>query len=234
MRLLLAALLFFSITSNAQETLNFSAVNNYMFSEVGNQQASLFNSQRKLFQRSTGVIIGLQRGKYTTLEVGGEAHWRKISMLKPHIIGATANLSYNPGKNVLGYHGGLWMKRGHINLTYGADINYFTDFNSRQAIAFGPSIGFRLFGFHLVNGFNAVSANRTKGVEAPLPINTFYMSLRYYLPAKNQFTWDRQTMKKKRARNKARMKRIEERKKQNDKETEPAKKKWHIRLPFSK
>lgn len=234
MKLLLTALLFFSITVNAQETLTFSPVNNYMFTEVPYQEAFLFNNHRKLFQRNTGVIIGLQRGKYTSLEVGGEAHWRKISVLKPHIIGATANLSYNPGKNVLGYHGGVWMKRGHINLTYGADINYFTDFNSRQAIAFGPSIGFRLFGLHLVNGFNVVAANRTKNVEAPLPVNTFYMSLRYYLPVKNQFTWDRQTMKKKRARKKARMKRIEERKKQNDNETDSAKKTWHIRLPFSK
>jgi hypothetical protein len=234
MKLLLTALLFTSIFANAQETFDFQHANNFILAEAPFQQTLLFNGHRKLYQRNTGVIIGLQRGKYTSLELGGEAHWRKISLLKPHIIGATANLSYNPGKNVLGYHAGVWMKRGHINLTYGADLNYFTDFNNRQAVAIGPSIGFRLFGFHLVNGLNLVASNSTKSIEEPLPVNTFYMSLRYYIPVKNEFTWDRQTMKKKRARRKARLKRMQERKKQNEKKNEAPKKKWHIRLPFSK
>ncbi len=231
MKLTLVSLLFISITTNAQRSGNFVESNNYLFAAAPYEQASLLNGHHKLFQRNMGMIIGLQRGKYTSLELGGEAHWRKISLLKPHIIGATANLSYNPGKNVLGYHVGIWMKRGHINLTYGADINYFTDFNKRQAIAIGPSIGFRLFGLHLVNGFNLVAANSSKSMAEPLPVNTFYMSLRYYIPVKNEFTWDRQTMKKKRARKKARMKRIRERQKENNKST---KKKWNFRLPFSK
>src|SRR5690242_9797133 len=129
MKVILAAFIFLPFITSAQQPQNLFTAPQYLMASSPYQPVSLFNSKRKLYQRNTGVIIGLQRGKYTSLEVGGEAHWRKISLLKPHIIGATANLSYNPGRNVLGYHAGVWMKRGHINLTYGADINYFTDFN---------------------------------------------------------------------------------------------------------
>lgn len=224
---------FVSLATYGQEPAKFTKANNLLLS-APYQATSIFNGHRKLYQRNIGAVIGLQRGKYTSLELGGEAHWRKISLLKPHIVGATANLSYNPGKNILGYHAGAWMKRGHINLTYGADINYFTDFNNRQAVGFGPSVGFRLFGFHLVNGFNFIAGNSSKSAEAPLPVNTLYMTLRYYIPVKNEFTWDRQTMKKKRARRKARLKRQQERKNQKDSKSSSDKKKWHFSLPFSK
>jgi hypothetical protein len=226
-------LVFVSLTTYGQEPVNVTNPNHFLLS-APYQATSIFNGRRKLYQRNIGAVIGLQRGKYTSLELGGEAHWRKISLLKPHIVGATANLSYNPGRNILGYHAGVWMKRGHINLTYGADINYFTDFNNRQAIAIGPSAGFRLFGFHLVNGFNFIARNSSKSVEAPLPVNTLYMTLRYYIPVKNEFTWDRQTMKKKRARRKARITRQRERKNQNGNKSTSSKKKWHFSLPFSK
>jgi hypothetical protein len=219
MRILLMALLFLSATANAQLAFNFPSTKTALFSHTSNQQTVLFNAHRKLFQRNTGMIIGVQRGKYTSIELGGESHWRKISLLKPHIIGATANLSYNLGNNVLGYHAGIWRKQGRINLTYGADISYFTDFNNRKSFGIGPSVGFRFFGFHLVNGFTILTNNDTKGEVQPLPVNTFYMSLRYYFPVKNQFTWDRQTMKKKRERKKERISRQE--KKQH-------KKKWNI------
>jgi hypothetical protein len=233
MKVILAVFLFLPFITNAQQPGNFTTPQ-LLVASATYQPVSLFNNKRKLYQHNTGVIIGLQRGKYTSLELGGEAHWRKISLLKPHIIGATANLSYHPGRNVLGYHAGVWMKRGHINLTYGADLNYFTDFNDRQAFAIGPSVGFRFFGFDLVNGFNIVApTHKSKTIDAPLPVNTLYISLRYFLPVKNEFTWDRQTMKKKRARKKARLKRIEARKNQNS-INNMEKKKWNINLPFSK
>src|SRR3712207_9561629 len=47
---------------------------------------------RKLFQRNTGMIIGWQRGQNTAIEFGAEAHWRKLSLLKPHVVGATAKI----------------------------------------------------------------------------------------------------------------------------------------------
>jgi hypothetical protein len=69
-----------------------------------------------------------------------------------------------------------------------------------------------------------LTKKNTKNAEAPLPVNTFYMSLRYYFPVKNRFTWDRQTMKKKKARKKERFKRQERRRDNNKKDAED--KKW--------
>ncbi len=147
MRLLLIALFLTSLGASAQTAHNFATANNYMFAAAPYQEPLWMNRRRKLFQRNTGMIIGLQRGKYTSLELGGEAHWRKISFFKPHILGATANLAYNFGYNVLGYHAGMWMKHGRINLTYGADINYFTDFNNRQSFGIGAFYWFQALWF---------------------------------------------------------------------------------------
>ena len=171
---------------------------------------------RKLFQRNTGMILGLQRGKFTSIELGGEAHWRKISLLKPRITGATANLEYNFGSNILGYKAGMWMKRGRINLTYGANVSYFTNFNNGNRFGIGPSVGFRLLGLHLINGINILTKDKTSADEKPVNVNTLYMSLRYYFPVKNNFTWDRKTMKKKKDRKKERLKRQRERDKNKD------------------
>jgi hypothetical protein len=174
---------------------------------------------RKLYQRNTGMILGLQRGRYTSIELGGEAHWRKIAFKKPHIIGATANLEYDFSNNVIGYKAGMWMKRGRINLTYGANVGYFTDFKNGNRFAFGPSVGFRLLGLHLVNGLNILTKDNNSSTakeEVALPVNTLYTSLRYYFPVENKFTWDRKTMKKKRERKRDRAKRKEQREKDRE------------------
>jgi hypothetical protein len=165
---------------------------------------------RKLFQRNTGMILGWQRGRYTAIELGVEGHWRKISLLKPHIIGATVNMEYNFASNVVGYKAGAWMKRGRINLTYGANVSYFTNFKEGHRFGIGPSVGFRLLGFHLINGYNFLTADKSAASEQPVAANSLYMALRYYFPLQNRFVWDRQTRLRKKERQKAR----EERKKE--------------------
>ena len=167
---------------------------------------------RKLFQRNTGMILGWQRGRYSAIELGVEGHWRKISLLKPHIIGATANMEYNFGSNVLGYKAGAWMKKGRINLTYGANISYFTNFKDGHRFGFGPSVGFRLLGFHLINGINILTTDKAAATEYPIAANSLYISLRYYFPVQNRFVWDRKTRLRKKERQKAR----EERKKEKE------------------
>lgn len=217
MRIFLSAFLFTAFTTNAQIAYHFPAVKNSLFEAAPVEANASSQPHRKLYQRNTGMVIGLQRGRYTFLELGGEAHFRKMSLLSPHIIGATANIAYNLSNNILAYHGGVWMKRGRINLTYGADINYYTDFNNRKSFGIGPSVGFRLFGLHLINGYNLLTNQSvTKTAEAPLPVNKLYMSLRYYFPVKNQFTWDRQTMRKKHKRKRERIKRQRQRTKQSN------------------
>lgn len=161
-----------------------------------NQNAFGFGARKKLMQRNHGVIIGLQRGRSTAIELGGEAHWRKLSIRDPHIIGATANLEYDFGQHMVGYKAGAWMKQGRINFTYGANVGYYTDFKGRHIYTAGPAIGFRLLGLHLVNGYN-FQAGDTKGEKGETGVNTLYMSLRYYFPMQNKFVWDKPTKKQK-------------------------------------
>lgn len=173
---------------------------------------------RKLYQRNYGAIVGLQRGNITSLELGAEMHWRKIAFRKPAITGATANLEYNFGHHVLGYKVGMWQKTGRVNLTYGGNLVYFTNFKGLQRYGLGPAVGFRFAGFHLINGYNLLL-----GDKEFKDVNKLYMTLRYYFPVDNKFTWDRETMRKKRAKQKERAKRQDEREEG---------KRWNWRKPF--
>jgi len=174
--------------------------------------------KKKLYQRNSGAIIGLQRGAGTSFELGGEAHWRKLSLRDPRITGASTNLEYNFSDHVLGYKAGMWMKRGRVNLTYGGNVVYFTDFNGLQRYGLGPSVGFRLLGFHLINGYNFLAGDKELD-----QVNTMHMTLRYYFPVQNKFTWDRKTMKKKEQKRKERVKRKKQREKEKAKAQEEPK-----------
>lgn len=165
---------------------------------------------KKLFQRNTGMILGWQRGRYSVIELGVESHWRKLSLLKPHLVGATVNMEYNFGNHVLGYKAGAWMKRGRINLTYGANLGYFTNFKGGHRFGFGPAVGFRLLGFHLINGFNFLTSDQAAKTDNPVPVNSLSMTLRYYFPVQNRFVWDRQTRLRKKERRQAREQRKKE------------------------
>lgn len=165
---------------------------------------------KKLFQRNTGVILGLQKGSNTAIELGGEAHWRKISLKDPRILGATANMEYNFSSHVIGYKAGIWQKKGRINFTYGGNVSYYSNFKGGNRWGFGPSIGFRLLGLHLVNGFTFLTRDNGNP-EDRVEVNNLYLSIRYYIPVENKFTWDRKTMKKKRERRKERDKQKKER-----------------------
>ncbi|HVG15314.1 MAG TPA: hypothetical protein VM935_10140, partial [Chitinophagaceae bacterium] len=45
------------------------------------------SAKRKLLQRNSGAILGLQRGAGTAIELGAEAHWRKLSLSNSRIVG---------------------------------------------------------------------------------------------------------------------------------------------------
>ena len=199
-------LLFFSSSLHAQ----FSMASYTYHNESLNMERP---SYAKLFQRNYGAIIGLQRGKATSFELGGEAHWRKLSLRKPHIIGATANLEYNFADHVIGYKAGMWMKRGRVNLTYGANLVYFTDFEGKSKYGIGPSVGFRLLGLHLVNGYNFLAGDKELDKA-----NTLYVSLRYYFPIENKFTWDKKTKYKKEREKRQKARAKEKKRKEREKE----------------
>ena len=125
---------------------------------------------------SFGMIGGLERGKYTFLELGVEKHWKKFKLRKAPTVALNANMEYNFGNNVLGYNVASWFKIGRVNLTYGINLNYLTDFE-RVRYGLGPQIGFRLLGFHIVNGYNFLFGNKEF-----TEVNKFYVGLRYYFP----------------------------------------------------
>src|SRR5207302_2766620 len=121
------------------------------------------------------------------------------------ITGASANFEYNFGHNVLGYKVGLWQKTGRVNLTYGGNLVYYTNFHGGQRYGLGPAVGFRFAGFHLINGYNLLFGNKAsdKGSENEFTdVNKVYITLRYFFPVQHKFTWDRETMRRKRERQK--------------------------------
>ncbi len=171
----------------------------------------VYSFKKKLLQRNHGAILGLQRGGVTAIEIGAEAHWRKLSLTNPTIVGATANLGYNFGKHVIGYQAGMWMKRGRVNLTYGGNLVYYSNFEGLHRYGIGPAVGFRFAGFHLINGYNFLAGD--KELDGA---NTLYITLRYYFPVENKFTWDRKTMKKKKERKHEKEKRKKERQEEKE------------------
>jgi len=145
----------------------------------------------KVTSRNYGMLIGVQRGKYTFIELGAEMHWRKIKFVNPRIYGLSATMEYNIRYNVLGYKVGIWAKRGRVDLTYGITGAYFTDFTYNR-IGIGPAIGFRLLGFHIVNGFNFTTGHRDFKT-----FNNLYISLRYFFPVDSKVKFKRKNKKKK-------------------------------------
>ncbi len=144
--------------------------------------------QAKLKQRNFGAILGVQRGRYTFFEFGAEQHWRTISLTNPRIVALGANAAYNFGNNVIAYNAFVWHKRGRINLTYGANLTYLTNFENDR-FGGGPMVGFRLLGFHLNTGYNFLTKDKTIEKEEVAKANPLYISLRYYFPVDNKFKW---------------------------------------------
>jgi len=131
----------------------------------------------KIRTRTDGMVVGIQRGKYTFLELGAEVHWKKIRLIKPRTWGASGTFEYNFGNNVLGYKAGVWTKKGRINLTYGLTLCYFTDFDASRYGA-GPAVGFRLLFLHLITGYNFTVGNKDFN-----KFNALYITLRAFFPS---------------------------------------------------
>ncbi|CAN5476557.1 hypothetical protein BH23BAC1_BH23BAC1_35090 [soil metagenome] len=128
-------------------------------------------------KNSTGMIGGIERGNFTYMELGIEKHWKVIRFKNARTLAANANLEYNFGNHLLGYNVGGWMKHGRVDLTYGFNLNYITDFELNR-YGMGPQIGFRLMGLHFVNGYNFYYL----GDKELQNVNKLYVGLRYYFP----------------------------------------------------
>ena len=195
----------FSFCAHAQKSFDINPFDNNEKKEK--------RSPKKLMQKNHGAIIGLQKGMGTSFELGYEAHWRKMSLSNPNIFGATTNMEYDVSNNVMAYRAGMWMKKGRINLTYGGNLVYVNDLQGQHKYGIAPAVGFRLAGFHFLNSINLLAG------DDDVKTNTLFVSLRYYFPVDNKFTWDRKTMKRKKQRQKEKEKRKEERAKERENKT---------------
>ncbi|HEY8402601.1 MAG TPA: hypothetical protein VIK89_15135 [Cytophagaceae bacterium] len=138
------------------------------------------NNKLRLYSRSTGLLVGIQKGKYTYLELGAERHWKTIRLIKPRMYSASLHAEYSFENNQAAYKAGFWTRRGRLDLTFGGYINYFTDFTC-SAVGMAPTIGFRLLNFHLLNGYNINFFD-----NGLTNYNKLYFSLRFFVPYKNK------------------------------------------------
>lgn len=125
--------------------------------------------------KKMGPYFGWQRGKYNVFELGIERQWKKIKLSESKTHSLNTGFNYNFKYNVLGYDFGYWIKPSRLGLTYGGRLIYRTDFSeSRFGIA--PTIGYKIFGFHLQTGYQLLStaADFTE-------TNGFFIGLRFTL-----------------------------------------------------
>ncbi|MEZ7900497.1 MAG: hypothetical protein QMC21_04610 [Flavobacteriales bacterium] len=131
----------------------------------------------------SGPYLGLQRGKYTNLEFGYEFQRKAVKLIKPTIQALNTGFDYNLTENVLGFSIGYWQKRGRLDLTYGANLVYKTDFDQTR-IGIAPTLGYRISIAHLQVGANLL----TKSDDFK-NTNTFFVSLRVVMINNRNFKW---------------------------------------------
>ena len=129
----------------------------------------------ELAVRQSGPYFGLQQGKYTLAELGGEMQWRKIRLKKPTTHAVHAGIDYNLFENVLGFSTGYYYKGGRTKFTYGGSLVYRSNFTDHR-FGFGPAIGYKLFGFHAQVGYVLLTPHETFTAT-----NTLFVSLRFIL-----------------------------------------------------
>jgi len=130
----------------------------------------------ELYTRGFGAVIGVQQGRHTFFELGAEANWRTIRLSHPVTYGVGGNAEFNFGQGVLGWKAFGWMRPGRLNFTYGANLVYYTNFEQSRFGA-GPSLGYKLLGFHFIAGANLLAGSREMN-----QYNPFYFTIRYYAP----------------------------------------------------
>lgn len=131
--------------------------------------------QIELYTNGFGAIVGVQQGRYTFIELGGETNWRKIRLSHPHTygVGGTAEFNFS---GVWGLKAYGWVKPARLDFTYGANVVYYTNANGSR-FGVSPNLGYKLLGFHFLAGVNLLAGNRDMN-----QYNTFYFTIRYYAP----------------------------------------------------
>lgn len=129
----------------------------------------------KVTVTQSGPYVGLQKGLYNTLEFGMEGQYKRVRLIKNVTHAAHMGFNYNFFRNVLGYDVGYWFKQGRLNLTYGANFVYRTDFSSTR-VGICPVIGYKIWQLHLQTGCHLMTRP-----AVDFPTNILFVSLRFVL-----------------------------------------------------
>jgi hypothetical protein len=146
---------------------------------IMNSHAQLFPNKKKgllkdvnLTVRKAGPYIGLQKGRYTVLELGMENQWKKAQLSGSKTQAVFTGFNYNFWRNTLGYDLGYWIKPNRLGLTFGGSLAFRTDFNESR-VGIVPTVGYQLWWFHLQTGYHLLTKSSTD-----IQTNTFFVSLR--------------------------------------------------------
>jgi len=129
----------------------------------------------------TGPYIGIQAGRYYTLEAGMERQWKKGKWKNSTILaihgGANATLGVEQQslKTILGFDIGTWYKSGTFGFTYGIAGNLRADLHENYMAGITPSIGLKLLQLHLSTGYQILTP--ISGVR--FPVTTLFLGARY-------------------------------------------------------
>jgi hypothetical protein len=146
----------------------------------------------KVNVRKIGPYFGIQQGRYTVGEMGGEIQFKQVKIKKPLTHALYVGGEYNIPNNSLGFNAGAWRKPGRFDFTYGINLAYRTDFEFNR-FGGGPFIGYKLYGFHLFAGYNFLSRE-----DQFSEVNHLYITLRFTLVNNREtnFEWRKKKNKK--------------------------------------
>ena len=130
-----------------------------------------------------GPYIGYQQGKYTSVELGLEFQHKNVKLIKPTTYSLHAGFNYNFSDNLFGLDVGYWYKQGRLNLTYGINGIFRTDYKV-NAVGIAPVMGYKLGQFHFQAGYNFLTRD-TK----VFPCNTFFVTIRLVIVQNRNYIW---------------------------------------------
>ena len=137
----------------------------------------------------TGPYIGIQRGKYSNLELGYEFQRKGVKLIKPITHALNIGFDYNLSENVLGFSAGYWYKKGRVDMTYGASFVVKSNFNQSR-IGISPLVGYKFSIAHLQVGYNVLSP-----FHSFKNTNTLFVSLRVVMINNKNYKWRKRKKK---------------------------------------
>lgn len=161
------------------------------YTSFGQFSADAFKKKEPLITvNKSGPYLGIQRGKYNSIELGYELQKKEVKLTRPKTMAFNIGFDYNLNTNILGFSSGVWDKTSRVDFTYGVSIITKTDFNSFR-IGVSPMIGYKISLAHLQLGYNIINNNRNFENT-----NTLFISLRAVLINHRDYNWRKREKKK--------------------------------------